>query len=149
MIHRTFPIKSLQSTEPEYYGDDHPADLDNDQKKQRLFSVMSLLCPEKVCLKQEVPDLDDAPSGNIRVRHVQPMAPGKHDACANLSSIEPDFQSRRSLTLLRKALFEQTCKIIQSSSKSILVYDVMDDEVAKSFSTNDKYIFLSIEPYAT
>ena len=94
---------------------------------------MKTLCPELSLLDNIVPEEDEAPAGNIRVRHVQPMAPGKHVVCRNASVLEPELQSRKSLNLLRKAFFEQTFRIFQPY-KSTLIYDVMDEESSNALA---------------
>ncbi len=136
---RSFPLPIVGIQE--YYGEDlydgTALQKEEDQKrKQEMLRRLESLCPENMLLlNTEIPE-DDSPSTNIRVRHVQPMAPGQHTACHNTSATELDLQSKKSLALLRRAFFEQTTKIFQNH-KGSLVYDVMDDSISRSFQNSD------------
>lgn len=56
------------------------------------------LCPELALMYGMQDTVQDYSNGNIRVRHVQPMLPGKHVVCRNTLATEPEPQLRRSPT---------------------------------------------------
>jgi hypothetical protein len=136
---RSFPLPN--NVFQEYYGEDLydgtiQLNQEDQKRKEEMLRRLDSLCPENMLLLDSEILEDDAPSTNIRVRHVQPMAPGRHTACHNISTTDLDLQSKKSLTLLRRAFFEQTTKIFQNY-KGSLVYDVMDDAMSRSFDKND------------
>jgi hypothetical protein len=103
------------------------------------------LCPELSYLEgRSVPKLE-SPNSNISVRHVQPMAPGKHFVCKNTHHNDSETLLRRSPAVFRKVLFEQTARMFQQTQTGILVYDVMDPSVAQAFIEDEKYLFNNIE----
>lgn len=151
--HFPIPAKKLSvddfSNAIEYYGEDLYQDElstpTNESQLQQLsarklemLSKLQSFCPEESLSESKIPEEDECPIGNIRVRHVQPMAAGKHIVCRNVSAPEPDMQSRKSMGLLRKAFFEQTYKIFQPY-KGLLVYDLMDDTAFQNYETSDVY----------
>ncbi|KAJ3318264.1 Cytosolic carboxypeptidase 1 [Boothiomyces sp. JEL0866] len=98
-------------------------------------SKLRKLCPELSYLENSPVAKCDLPNSNISVRHVQPMAPGKHFVCRNLVSGESEQLLRRSPMTFRKVMFDQTARMFQQSPKGAIVYDVMD--YSKSPKTND------------
>lgn len=90
------------------------------------------LCGELSVLDgSHVPKLDTVNS-NISVRHVQPMAAGKHFQCKNVPMTEPEVLLKRSPATFRKILFDQTARMFQPNPKGVLVYDVLDHTVAQN-----------------
>ena len=71
----------------------------------------------------------ELPGSNISVRHVQPMASGKHYVCRNIIIPEHEQLLRRSPSLFRKVMFDQTCKMFQSPKKGTIVYDIMEPKM--------------------
>jgi hypothetical protein len=92
---------------------------------------MRRLCPELSYMDGRAIPKCEAPSSNISVRHVQPMAPGKHFVCKNHIPTDPEALLKRSPTAFRKILFDQTARMFESTQKGTLVYDVMDPTVPK------------------
>jgi hypothetical protein len=99
---------------------------------------MKKLCEELSYLDQSSMPQSEPLSSNISVRHVQPMAPGKHFVCK--SSIQSDPQSllKRSAQTFRKIMFDQTARMFQAGTKGTVVYDVMDYKVAEKYSQEEK-----------
>ncbi|KAL2914236.1 Cytosolic carboxypeptidase 1 [Polyrhizophydium stewartii] len=98
----------------------------------QVIAKLQGLCPELLAMSGKPLPPCEPPAPNIRVRHVQPMAPGKHIVCRNQCPSEPEMQMRRSPLSLRKIVFEHTARMFQPSTKGVLVYDVMDDRVAQA-----------------
>lgn len=107
-------------------------DLENlTDPTERLVKLKMIdLCPEVAQIYGLRQANTDLPSGNIRVRHVQPMLAGKHAVCRNTLASEPEPQLRRSAASQRKVVFEQTSRMFQAHAKGSVVYDVMDPKVA-------------------
>jgi hypothetical protein len=97
------------------------------------------LCPELYYLDGTKPPVCEIPGSNISVRHVQPMAPGKHYVCRNLMISESEQLLRQSPAIFRKVMFDQTAKMFQSLKKGIVVYDIMDKNVRDEFKHDMKY----------
>ena len=136
MKDRLFPLrrKNCETATNFFINDLYNIENINDQdlsKDHQAEETINLL--EKLCLESEfgktgvAPDLE-APAGNIKVRHIQPIERVPQKTYRNISSHETDPQSRKSLIMLRRAFFEQTAKIFQPY-KGILVYDVMNQKI--------------------
>lgn len=97
------------------------------------------LCPELYYLDGRKLSGCEIPNSNISVRHVQPMAPGKHYVCRNIIISESELLLRRSPALFRKAMFDQTAKMFQPQKKGIIVYDIMDQNLREDFKSDIKY----------
>jgi hypothetical protein len=95
------------------------------------------LCPELYYMDKSSLSKCDPPNSNISVRHVQPMAPGKHVVCKNILIPETEPLLKRSAATFRKTMFDQTARMFQSNQKGTLVYDVMDYTVAQSIKPED------------
>jgi hypothetical protein len=96
------------------------------------------LCPELYYMDKTNLIKCEKPGSNISVRHVQPMAPGKHFVCRNIAIAEPEQCLRRSPTMFRKVMFEQTARIFQSEKRGAIVYDVFDSSVSDQLKTDLK-----------
>lgn len=107
------------------------------------------LCPELFYMDGRSLPKNEGPNGNISVRHVQPMAPGKHFVCKNSFSKHYETLLRRSpatfrlYRLIRKIMFDQTARMFQTGLKGTLVYDVMDYKIAQSIGPDEKYFELT------
>ncbi|KAJ3255496.1 Cytosolic carboxypeptidase 1 [Boothiomyces macroporosus] len=67
-----------------------------------VHSKLRKLCPELSYLENIPIAKCDTPNSNISVRHVQPMAPGKHFVCRNLVNGDSEQLLRRSPMIFRK-----------------------------------------------
>ncbi|KAJ1341107.1 hypothetical protein BSLG_004309 [Batrachochytrium salamandrivorans] len=101
-----------------------------DQQLQSLVDRLNRFCPELLPLKHQLASANEPLVPNIRVRHVQPMALGKHIVCRSICPVDPELQIRKSPLGLRRAAFEHTEKMLKMTPKGTLVYDVMQDQIA-------------------
>lgn len=138
---RNFPLKSKKDeSEENFFVDDLYSESAVSevlaQKRKATIKKLESLCPERQFSHTgDSPDHENM-GGNIKVRHIQPMGPQAQIPHRTISSSEPDAQSRKSLSMLRKAFFEQTAKIFQPY-KGTLIYDVMNPEIEKKFESTD------------
>jgi hypothetical protein len=79
----------------------------NEELMTTLKAKLIELCPEIYTMFGLSEAQVDAPTGNIRVHHVQPMLPGKHIFCRNTLAQEPEPQLRRSPTNQRYTALTQ------------------------------------------
>ena len=94
------------------------------------------LCPELSYMDHSSVPKCESPNSNISVRHVQPMAPGKHVVCKTHIPVDPEPLLKRSPAIFRKIMFDQTARMFQSNQKGGVVYNVMDPLPAQ-ISLND------------
>lgn len=106
------------------------------QRRRAAINRLESFCPELQFNQTGVAPEHEHMGGNIKVRHIQPMGQRAQIPHRTVSSSEPDAQSRKSLSLLRKAFFEQTAKIFQPY-KGSLIYDVMNPNIEKKFESAD------------
>jgi hypothetical protein len=142
---RVFPLKSKPEESEvnffidELYSEEVASSELIQEKRKTTLEKLEKLCPELefriTCI---VPERENI-GGNIKVRHIQPMGAGAQILHRPVSSSEPDSQSRKSLSMLRRAFFEQTAKIFQPY-KGTLIYDVMNPAIEKKFEAADGYI---------
>lgn len=71
-----------------------------------VMSRLQRMCPEILAMSGFILPASEPPVPNIRVRHVQPMAPGKHLVCKNTSPVELEILLRRSPTSLRYKIYK-------------------------------------------
>jgi hypothetical protein len=110
------------------------------ERRKATLEKLENLCPEQEFgITGTVPENENLGT-NIKVRHIQPMGAGAQILHRPVSSSEPDLQSRKSLSMLRKAFFEQTAKIFQPF-KGTLIYDVMNPQIEKKYESSDGYTF--------
>ncbi|KAJ2996878.1 Cytosolic carboxypeptidase 1 [Globomyces sp. JEL0801] len=104
----------------------YPAIRNPPQSIQDLVRMkLRRLCTELSYLENKPIPKCESPNSNISVRHVQPMAPGKHFVCKNYVGKDAEPLLRRT-----PALFSQ-------NQKGVLVYDVMDYKVAHGLKVDD------------
>ncbi|KAH6581358.1 hypothetical protein BASA61_009110 [Batrachochytrium salamandrivorans] len=65
-----------------------------DQQLQSLVDRLNRFCPELLPLKHQLASANEPLVPNIRVRHVQPMALGKHIVCRSICPVDPELQIR-------------------------------------------------------
>ena len=120
----------------------YPAIPSQPEKVEDLVKLkLRRLCPELSFLDGSAMPKAEAPSSNISVRHVQPMAPGKHAVCKNNVAVDPEPLLKKSPAVFRKVLFDQTARMFQNGQKGTLVYDVMNYQVAEDINPEDTLLF--------
>ncbi|KAJ1338978.1 hypothetical protein BSLG_006117 [Batrachochytrium salamandrivorans] len=99
-----------------------------DQQLQSLVDRLNRFCPELLPLKHQLASSNEPLVPNIRVRHVQPMALGKHIVCRSICPVDPELQIRKSP--LGEQHLSTLKKMLKMTPKGTLVYDVMQDQIA-------------------
>ncbi|KAI8897430.1 hypothetical protein BC833DRAFT_621233 [Globomyces pollinis-pini] len=116
----------------------YPAIRNPPQSIQDLVRMkLRRLCTELSYLENKPIPKCESPNSNISVRHVQPMAPGKHFVCKNYVGKDAEPLLRRTPALFRKVMFDQTARMFSQNQKGVLVYDVMDYKVAHGLKVDD------------
>ena len=102
----------------------------NEVLYQAVKKTLMGLSPEFEFIFNVPKSENNSVNGSIRVKHVQPMFPGKHGFCKHVCHSNAEQLLKRSPLNLRKVIFEQTTRMFQEQTKGELVYDVMSPSVA-------------------